>query len=93
MPCLRVTLDLAFDSNEAGACTRPGAQAKYDALLAAIAAARPFAAWLTADEDGTGANRHLCRHPEGGSCPSPTEVGTRPVKRVAVPAVIGEIEP
>jgi hypothetical protein len=93
MPCLNITVKMDFDSDATGVCTRPGAQAKYDALIAAIAAARPFSVCPTVEEDGSTALRHLCAHPEGGQCPHPVEVGVRPLKRVAVPteAVAEEI--
>ena len=84
MPANAIDLHLTFAADEAGNCTRVGAQAKYDALLAAIAAARPFADWPTAHEDGAVTLKHLCRHPEGQSCPLPSEVGVRPPKRIVV---------
>lgn len=87
MPCDRINILLAFECDADGRCTEPSAQAPVDALKAAIAAARPFACWLSDHEDGTVAESHLCGHPDGQPCQPPTEIGVRPAKRVAAKAV------
>jgi hypothetical protein len=88
---IRVTLDLAFEADAAGKTKNAAAQAPLDALLSAVAAARPFAVWATKDEDTTAAAKHVCEHDAGGPCTSPVEIGARPVKRIAV--AVAEIKP
>jgi hypothetical protein len=91
MTC-RIQIDLAFESDASDRLTRPGAQAAHDALVAAIAAARPFAVWPVEGDDAVRASRHVCAHP-GGPCPQPTEIGVRPVKKIAAVSIIEGIEP
>ena len=87
MPTTRLTIDLAFECDDAGRLAKPAAQSAFDALLAAVAIARAHAVWTSADEDTTVAARHVCNHADGGSCTAAVEVGTKPVRRVAVAKV------
>ncbi len=93
MPLSRITCDLAFETDAMGRCTAPGAQAAVVALRAAIAAARVHAVWPSEREDCACAAEHVCQHADGGACSTPTEIGVRPVKRVAVAKVetVGEV--
>lgn len=87
MPCDRISILLAFECGEDGRCLDHAAQGPVDALRAAIAAARPFACWLSDKEDGTVAESHLCGHADGRPCQEPAQIGAKPAKRVAAKIV------
>lgn len=89
MPLSRIDIDLAFEADAAGR-VKPAARAAHDALLAAIAAARPFAVWASEGEDSTTAVRHVCRHDEGQACAEVEEIGVRPARKVAVRVAVVE---
>ena len=89
MPLSRIDIDLAFEADAEGR-VKPAARAAHDALLVAIAAARPFAVWASESEDSASAVRHVCRHDDGQACSEVEEIGVRPPRKVAVTVAVVE---